>query len=145
MAFKSSSIDPSCVEMPKIYFTKRAYSQLKLIQDNDYTLQGKVFRILISGKGCDGFHYSAGFTLPKEDDLTVQAHVEENGPTITLHMDLFAAFYTPECSVDFIQDFTQDAEGFVIVNHIGDNFAGKFWKKDQQRIPELLDEGPFSS
>ncbi|CBW27033.1 hypothetical protein BMS_2231 [Halobacteriovorax marinus SJ] len=136
MAFKENKINPDLVATPVVYFTQRALEQLKLILENDFTLAGKYFRILISGKGCDGFTYSAGFTDVKEDDFEVR--IENSDEDIIILLDPFAAFYLQESSVDFIQDLVNDVEGFVITNHLQKKYAGKFWRKAPEKTPPLL-------
>ncbi|WP_127717367.1 iron-sulfur cluster assembly accessory protein [Halobacteriovorax sp. HLS] len=136
MAFKENKINPELIEKPVVFFTQRSLDQLKLILENDFTLAGKYFRILVSGKGCDGFTYSAGFTDLKEDDFLIQ--IENCDEEIFVIMDPFASFYLQESSVDFIQDFEKDTEGFVITNHLQKKYAGKFWRKDQELTPPLI-------
>jgi len=138
MAFKQNAINRDLILPPVIMFTKRALEQLKLIIENDFTLAGKYFRLLISGEGCEGFTYSAGFTDLQEDDFEVKiANADEE---IRILIDPFAAFYMQECSVDYIQDFTQDAEGFVVTNHSQSEFKGKFWKGSPEKTPPLKSE-----
>lgn len=136
MAFMENKIDPNLVNTPLVYFTERALSQLKLILENDFTLAGKYFRILVSGKGCNGFTYSAGFTDQKDDDFSVK--ISNSDDEIIVIMDPFAAFYLQESSVDFIQDFEKDTEGFVITNHLQKKYAGKFWRNKEELTPPLL-------
>lgn len=137
MGFKQNKVNKDLVLPPVIMFTERALSQLKLIMENDFTLAGKYFRIVVSGKGCEGFTYAAGFTDLNEDDFQVRiANTEDE---IYVIVDSFAAFYLQEASVDFVQDFDLDAEGFVIVNHAqaqGD-FKGKFWRSAPEKAPPI--------
>lgn len=135
MSFKQSKVNRDLVMPPVIMFTERALSQLKLIIDNDFTLAGKYFRILVSGKGCEGFTYAAGFTDLFEEDFQVK--IANSNEDINIVIDPFAAFYLQEASVDFIQDFDQDAEGFVIVNHAQSEFKGKFWRDEPQKAPPV--------
>jgi Fe-S cluster assembly iron-binding protein IscA len=135
MVSKQNKINKDLVQPPIVMFTERALNQLKLIIENDFTLAGKYFRLLVAGKGCDGFTYSAGFTDLGEDDFLVPIH---NSPEeILIAIDPFAAFYLQESSVDFIQDFDQDTEGFVITNHSQKDFHGKFWKTSPEKTPPL--------
>ncbi len=138
MAFKENKINPDLVAKPVVYFTERAFDQLNLILENDFTLSGKYFRILISGKGCDGFTYSAGFTDIKEEDFQVK--IENVDTDVVILLDPFAAFYLQESSVDFVQDLVNDVEGFVITNHLQKKYAGKFWRKAPEKTPPLLQE-----
>lgn len=135
MAFQQNKINKEQVLPPVIMFTERAIEQLKLIIENDFTLAGKYFRIVVSGKGCEGFTYAAGFTDLQEDDFLIRiANSEEE---IFVVIDPFASFYLQEASVDFIQDFTKDAEGFVITNHSQSEFKGKFWRQSPEKTPPL--------
>jgi iron-sulfur cluster assembly accessory protein len=140
MGFKQNKVNKDLVTPPVIMFTDRALSQLKLIIDNDFTLAGKYFRIVVSGKGCEGFTYAAGFTDLNEEDFQVRiANTEDE---IHIVIDPFAAFYLQEASVDFVQDFEQDAEGFVIVNHAQGEFKGKFWRAAPEKTPPVLEKAP---
>ncbi len=143
MAFFQSEIDSSKVVPPTVYFTTRAYEQLALILKNDFTLDSLYFRIGISGKGCDGFTYSVMFSEIHEQDFCVaiqnppkKNEFDLNGP-IQVVLDPFAAFYLTEFTVDFIQDFNQDAEGFVITNHLQEKYKGKFFNKEKADLPPL--------
>ena len=135
MGFKQNKVNKDLVLTPVIMFTERALSQLKLIIDNDFTLAGKYFRIVVSGKGCEGFTYAAGFTDLNEDDF--QVRIANTDEEIYVIVDPFAGFYLQEASVDFVQDFEQDAEGFVIVNHAHGEFKGKFWRAAPEKTPPV--------
>ena len=121
---------------PDIHLTESAISQIKLILENDYTLKGQSLRIHISGKECDGFTYSVGFQNPIENDLFVPC--PELGEEQSIIMDPFSAFYLQKVTLDFVQDFEKDLEGFVVTNHKQDDFQGKFWRKDADKIPTDL-------
>lgn len=138
MSYKQNSINKELVLPPLVMFTQRALEQLKLIIENDFTLAGKYFRIVISGKGCEGFTYAAGFTDLQEDDFMVR--ISNTNEEIYVVVDPFAAFYLQEGSVDFIQDFNQDAEGFVVTNHSQSEFKGKFWRNSPEKTPPLKSE-----
>lgn len=135
----TNSVDPSQIATPEVIFTNQALSQLRLIIENDFTLKGKYFRLLISGKGCDGFTYSVGFTDWIEEDLLIPIKDQNNQiqENVEIVMDPFTAFYLQKCSVDYIQDFANNSEGFVIKNENQKNFAGKFWRQDEEKIPPL--------
>ena len=134
-------VEKTQIPEPKVTFTPQALDQLRLIVENDFTLGGKYFRLLISGKGCDGFTYSAGFTDLDTEDLLIPVANEEGelqqsyGEKLMVIMDPFTAFYLQECSVDYIQDFENDTEGFSVINHQQQKYAGKFWRRDQNKIP----------
>lgn len=128
------------IPTPEVIFSELAFSQLELIIENDLTLKGKYLRLLISGKGCDGFSYSVGFTDWNDDDLMISIKTAKRPQidTIQIIMDPFTAFYLQKCSVDYIQDFANNNEGFVVTNHNQDTFAGKFWRKDETKIPPTV-------
>lgn len=141
MAFLKQKIDARYITMPRLMFSERALQEWQLIQDNDYTLENQLLRIEIDGKGCDGFTYAVGFTLPRVDDLRVP--VEESDKTVLI--DPFSAFYLQVATVDFVQDFTQDAEGFVVINHSQKHFSGKFWRANPDLTPPVIEQDPFSN
>jgi Fe-S cluster assembly iron-binding protein IscA len=128
-------IDRTKIQIPTVNFTKRAIVELKLIMENDFTLAGKYFRLLISGKGCDGFTYSVGFTDMNQDDFLVNI---ENHDKEQIVIDPFAAFYLNNVTVDFIQDPAKDLEGFVIINNQHKDYQGKFFNKDQSKLPPMM-------
>jgi len=130
-------IDRTKIQIPVVNFTERAIQELKLIMENDFTLAGKYFRLLISGKGCDGFTYSAGFTDFNQDDFLVQINNHENEQIV---IDPFAAFYLNNVTVDFVQDPQKDLEGFIIINNQHKEFQGKFFNKDQSKLPPMINE-----
>lgn len=125
-------IDRHQIPTPQVQLTDEAAQQLKLIVENDITVKGKVFRLLITGKGCDGFTYSAGFS-EKADDILIE------NPITTLAMDPFTAFYLQKVSIAHVTDFEQNIEGFVITNHDQNQFAGKFWRQNADKTPPLTD------
>lgn len=130
-------VDKESITLPKVYFTQDACRQLSLIVDNDFTLAGKYFRILISGKGCDGFEYSIGFTDLHQDDLTVPIMSEEAFDHHVI-MDPFTAFYLQDTHVDYKQDFANNDEGFVVTNKNQKNYNGKFWKQNPGFVPPTV-------
>lgn len=132
MANTTNSIDRTKIKVPEVVFTEKALNELKLIIENDFTLAGKYFRIVISGKGCDGFTYSAGFTDLNEEDFLIKINEE-----LSIIVDPFAAFYLANVAVDFVLDPINDLEGFVITNNNQNEFAGKFWKKAPEKTPPM--------
>ncbi|MCY4523147.1 MAG: hypothetical protein OXB84_00265, partial [Halobacteriovoraceae bacterium] len=69
-------IKKESIPLPEVIFTTDAWRQLNLIIDNDFTVQGKFFRILISGKNCDGPIYSTGMTEERSDDFKISIKKE---------------------------------------------------------------------
>lgn len=145
MAFLKQKIDARYITMPKLMFSERAMQEWQLIKDNDFTLANQELRLEIDGKGCDGFTYAVGFTLPRVDDLKVPVLDDQQqaiGKTVLI--DPFSAFYLQVATVDFVQDFSQDAEGFVVVNHSQKYFAGKFWRANPDLTPPVIEADPFA-
>jgi iron-sulfur cluster assembly accessory protein len=125
-------IDRESLKTPNLTFSDEAKAQLSLLHEIDHTLAGKKFRIQISGKGCDGFSYSAGFTEEHHEDILVKTEDFE------ILVDIFSAFYLEEAFIDYVFDFENGTEGFVISNKKQDSFAGKFWKADPDKIPPQI-------
>lgn len=136
----NNKVDKSQIATPNIQFTDRAFLQLKTIIENDFTLAGRYFRILISGKGCDGFTYSAGFTDLHIDDFEVKVMNIETDNELHIIIDPFAAFYLQNATVDFIQDFITDTEGFVIVNHAQEDYHNKFFNTSPDKVPPMINQ-----
>ena len=130
-------IDRNLLSPPNINFTPPALQEIKLILENDFTLKGRYFRILISGKGCDGFTYSTGFTDFQDEDFIIKIENKINLDFSVL-IDPFASFYLQETLVDFIQDYENELEGFVVINKNQKQFAGKFWKENIGVTPPLI-------
>jgi Fe-S cluster assembly iron-binding protein IscA len=133
MTFKTNKIDREGVTTPSILFSERAVQEWELIIENDFTLEGKQLRITIDGKECDGFTYAVGFDDKTDEDFEISIE----GIDHKLVIDPFAAFYLQVATVDFVQDFSQDAEGFVVVNHSQRHFYGKFWRAHPELKPPL--------
>ena len=55
-----------------LFVSDSAVRQIQLMQDNDYTLEGLLFRIKIGGKGCEGFTYETGFSSLHEGDILIK-------------------------------------------------------------------------
>ena len=75
----------------QINLSDAALRQIKLIEENDYTIEGKFFRLKVGGKGCDGFTYEMGFDEVKVDDHILPYNTSHGRLEIIL--DPFTAFY----------------------------------------------------
>ncbi len=127
------------LKKPLIQMSDLALEQLWLIYTHDHTVTSKVFRIIIDSKGCAGFRYSAGFTTPHIDDMRyVFTHKQQN---MAIAVDPFSAYYMQKIELDFIQDFENNQEGFIIKNSNENKHQGKFWTKDSSLIPKHLETG----
>ena len=133
----NSKLDSSKIEVPRVSFTDDAASQIRLILENDFTLSGKYFRILISGKNCDGFIYSVGFTNLEDEDFMVSPEGIEDFEII---IDPFTAFYLHNTAIDYRHDVENDIEGFVVKDEFDGEFQGKFWRSSKESIPPLNSE-----
>ncbi|MBT3584951.1 MAG: hypothetical protein HN509_08595 [Halobacteriovoraceae bacterium] len=138
-ASEKSKIDREKVSTPQIILTAEAKKVLSNILEQDFTLAGKYFRVLISGKGCEGFKYSTGFTDFTEEDFTVLIS-SPNAPDMAILMDPFTAFYIPHAEIDFVRNYSQDEEGFVVTNLSQAEFKGKFWRQSPEKIPPLMEK-----
>lgn len=136
MAFRQGSVDHEKVEAPELGITERARAQLDLILANDYTLEDRVLRVAINGKGCDGFHYAVYFDQLKKDDLLCVTWNQKD-LTFPVVADAFTAYYLQEATLDFYQNPLEDLEGFVVLNHNQENFKGKFWRAKPELTPPL--------
>ncbi|MAZ47008.1 MAG: hypothetical protein CME65_00505 [Halobacteriovoraceae bacterium] len=117
------------VEQLNIEMTDLAVKQLKNIIENDYTLEGLVFRLKIKGKECHGFTYSLGFTSEAADDLIYQVK------GITIHIDPFTAYYCQEGIIEYLFDLETDQEGFFFENKNEKQYRGKFFKNEAMTPP----------
>ncbi|EQC51502.1 iron-sulfur cluster assembly accessory protein [Bacteriovorax sp. DB6_IX] len=131
----SSRINRKDIVLPTVTFTEVALEQLTLMLENDFTLSGKYLRILISGKGCDGFTYSVGFTDIEDEDFSVRI---SNDEALEVIIDPFAAFYLGDTRVDYVQDFQNDREGFVVYNKDQKKYHGKFWRENKELVPPMV-------
>lgn len=112
-----------------------AFDQIELIQQNDFTLEDHLFRVTISGKGCEGFAYSCGFTLPDPKDVRLQlTHPQEPERSLTLLFDPFTAHFFQDGRIDYAIDPETQADGFMIINAQEENYRGKFFK-DKEMLP----------
>ena len=132
-----NKIDKDLIVPPTVTLTQRAVEQLSLMIENDFTLAGKYFRLLISGKGCEGFTYSVGFTDKKEDDVLVQITNEQD---LEVLVDPFAAFYLGETVVDYILDIENNNEGFTVTNLDQKKYFGKFWRKREDLVHPMINQ-----
>jgi Fe-S cluster assembly iron-binding protein IscA len=117
------------MNIPQIELSTAAADQISLLKLNDYTLSELDFRIKIGGKGCGGFTYETGFSQRRADDLILNLN------ECVIIMDPFTVFYTQSASVDFKLDLNLNEDGFVVENHAGTKYAGKFFK-DTSLIPK---------
>ncbi len=118
----------------KLFVTDSAIRQIQLIQLNDYTLKGLLFRIKIGGKGCGGFTYDTGFSEIHEEDIIISQSYPFIDFELKILMDPFTAFYTQEGTLDYLLDPQSNEEGFIILNASEGQHKGKFFK-DESKLP----------
>lgn len=114
----------------KLNLKPRASAQILLMLENDFTLEGKFFRITIDGKGCEGFKYACGFDDQKENDIIYTTFEQTLQKEITIILDAFTAHYFREGEIDYDFDPDHKNEGFIITNSNEKKFYGKFFKDD---------------
>lgn len=129
----TSKIDISIKDL-SLSITKDAFNQIKLIQENDYTISNQIFRLKIDGKGCNGFDYALGFSDAHPEDL--QYIFKQDDSSIVFHIDPFTAFYCQKGSIDYISDVTKGMEGFHFENLNEKNHRGKFFK-NESKVPTI--------
>ncbi|MCT4641995.1 MAG: hypothetical protein N4A33_06815 [Bacteriovoracaceae bacterium] len=112
----------------KVDLTKAAFNQIKLIADNDFTLENHLFRLKIGGKGCDGFTYDTGFSIKNNKDHLI--HFESSDESITILIDPFTYYYCKEGTLDYILNPRTQEDGFIFTNKNESLYAGKFFKEE---------------
>ena len=118
----------------KFFITDSAVHQIKVMEENDYTLKGLAFRIKIGGKGCGGFTYTTGFSEPHSEDLVIEQAYPVINYNLKVLMDPFTAFYTQELTLDYMLDLANNEEGFIVNNAADGQHKGKFFK-DESLLP----------
>jgi iron-sulfur cluster assembly protein len=114
---------------PSLKISKIALAQLKIMQEMDYTLEGKYPRIAVKGKGCSGFDYALFFDTPKKNDVVVTFE------KTNILLDPFTAFYFKNGTIDY--KLLPGEEGFIITNFDEELYQGKFYDKNPQLVPTL--------
>jgi Fe-S cluster assembly iron-binding protein IscA len=105
--------------------------------ENDPTLEDTYFRVLIGGKGCDGFTYQTGFTEKNPDDQLIA--VDSEFGAFDYLMDPFTEFYFQSGGeIDYIQNVKTGEEGFVVTNNQENLHQGKFFKDQDHLVPKHL-------
>ena len=132
----TKKIDKNSVAMPVPRVSAAAFSQISLIKKHDYTLEGKLLRVAIKGKECDGFTYEVFFDEQKDDDFV--CCLQKDGETISVLFDPFSAFYLPNVEINYILDHENNVDGFVINNPDQDLHKGKFWVQRNSKKPPMI-------
>jgi iron-sulfur cluster insertion protein len=127
-----------------IFVSPKAIEQWLLMLIHDQTLLERSYlRLHIEGKGCDGFDYAVIFDQLKDKDI-VLFHEQQDFPQHTqypaLHLviDSFTSFYLQQATLDYLWDPEQNQDGFYLLNHNQEQFQGKFWKDNPEKIPYHL-------
>lgn len=132
------SIDRSKISMPQIVISPEAMIQWQMMVENDPTIANKIFRIEINGKGCDGFKYFFGPHMAENDDfIVIPKDTEGQNLEFNLHLSPFCAYYLKDAFVDYQFDPSTEDEGFIVNNSDEKKFNGKFWLKDQSKLPPV--------
>lgn len=121
-----------------ISFTQQALEQIVLIIKNDFTVEGKVLRLTISGKECDGFNYDFGFDDNHPDDIVEEFNYKDT--SFKLARDPFTAHYFQNGKIDYKLDLQNNIDGFVVTNFNQDSFQGKFFKDESLTPSHLKDK-----
>jgi Fe-S cluster assembly iron-binding protein IscA len=113
-----------------ITITQEALKQYQLIVENDFTVTGKKLRLQISGKKCEGFLYEVGLDFRKPGDIIRPAFLN-NSPkdsVIEVFLQPFTDEYCQDVTIEYIQDFMSEIDGFNVINHNQSQYEGKFFK-----------------
>lgn len=130
-------VDRDRIKIPQVELETEARDQLSMMWQFDPTLENKVFRFSIDGKGCDGFDYACGFDAANDDDFLVPI---PEIPGLSFAFDPFAARYMPFVHLRFERDLENNTEGFIIENLAQAQFKGKFWRKDPTKSLPLKEQ-----
>jgi iron-sulfur cluster insertion protein len=122
----------------EIEFSKVAFDQIILMLKNDFTLEGLIFRLQISNKGCEGFEYELGFSHTQEVDLFFE-YISPLGMKLEFIMEPFTAHYCKNGLIDFYLDVENNEEGFSFKNFNEKEYHGKFYK-DLEKLPDYAPE-----
>lgn len=121
-----------------ISITEQALEQIILIIKNDFTVEGKVLRVTISGKECDGFNYDFGFDEKHSDDILEEFNYKDT--PFQLARDPFTAHYFQNGEIDYKLDLENNVDGFVVTNFDQGKFQGKFFKDESLTPAHLKDK-----
>ena len=115
----------------EIDLTNAAYQQIKLIRENDFTLDKQYFRLKIGGKGCDGFTYETGFSEKLDDDIVLIFN------DLEILVDPFTFHYCKTGYLDFLLNPKNNEDGFVFINANEAQYHGKFFKDESMTPPSV--------
>lgn len=91
-----------------ISLTPRAAAQVRVLQSELGSPDGRLLRVFVESGGCSGFQYGMSFDLPKADDQTLQSE------GVSILMDPTSLAYLSGSSIDF--DDGLQGKGFEIKN-----------------------------
>jgi iron-sulfur cluster insertion protein len=115
-----------------IELTERAAEMaIKLAAENS-EYSGKVLRLYLDGKGCDGFFYGVSFDQPSPQDLKFSS----NNTVIVVDSDSIE--FVDGSNIDWVDD--ERGRGFLVENPNHRKFRGKFYKRSnwQTKLEEKL-------
>lgn len=85
---------------------------------------GKVLRLYIEGKGCDGFVYGVCLDHANEKDIRFR-----QGATVDLVVDPETLVFVEGSSIDWVDD--ERGRGFLVENPKHKKYRGKFFKRER--------------
>ena len=91
-----------------ISLTPRAAAQVRVLQSELGSSDGRLLRVFVESGGCSGFQYGMSFDLAKPDDQTLQSE------GVSILMDPTSLAYLSGSSIDF--DDGLQGKGFEIKN-----------------------------
>jgi len=91
-----------------ISLTPRAAAQVRVLQSESGSADGRLLRVFVESGGCSGFQYGMSFDAPKPDDQRLECE------GVSVLMDPTSLAYLSGSSIDF--DDGLHGKGFEIKN-----------------------------
>ena len=119
-----------------VTLTPFALEKAIALESEQGDFKGKMLRLYLDGKGCDGFYYGVTFDRPSKEDIRF---VLDGGNGLELLVDKDTINYVEGSSIDWIDD--DRGQGFLVDNPNHKKFRGKFFKRKSWQ-DRLLSEHP---
>lgn len=107
--------------LPNLTLTSTAHAAALTLRQENSEWSGKVLRLYLCGKNCDGFEYGVAFDQPNVED-----EIYQTGDLQVL-LDPDSAEFCRGAVIDWVDD--ERGRGFTVSNPRHKQFRGKFYKK----------------
>ena len=129
-------------ERKSVVMTLKARSEAQKLQSMQSEFAGKVLRLYLEGKGCDGFYYGVTFDAVSTEDIQFDQGVDEGGEAfVPVIVDPETMQFVEGAEIDWVDD--ERGRGFLVNNPEQKAYRGKFFKRDAWR--EKLKAPPSAS